>query len=435
MNNSILPNRIFQVFMKIRRDTAVRGSFMLTIGQFIFVFSGYVINVGLARILGPVGYGQYGVVISILVWLEIILSVGFLTAATKMAAEAPEAARYLIKMIAKMVSGMGIILLLITFFLTPHISRWFLDKQIIVLLPIAAIDLLFFGSYRILVGVQNGIRNFKEATVIMVAYALSKIAFIFGFVVVGFGIIGALVGNTIASVVGIIVGMLYMSNLRESPIEKSKFYNNLRVALPSTIWAISIMLLMSTDLWVAKAVLGGKQIGYYVAALAIAKLIWFLSRGIRMLVIPEISRNVAYSSIKKARRALIKLLLLFLPIFTPLVIILQITAEQVIQLVFSEIYILAVPLLKVLLISYFLISLCEFFSSALIALGKAWIAAVIFLILSIISIPANYYFVSKFGLIGAAYGFGILSCSGVLITGIFLFQFFKKRIKSKRLAS
>jgi len=61
-------------FRKISKSSAFSGSVFLSLAQCAFALSGYLVNVGLARFLGPTGYGQYGVTISVLTWLEILLS-------------------------------------------------------------------------------------------------------------------------------------------------------------------------------------------------------------------------------------------------------------------------------------------------------------------------------------------------------------------------
>ena len=53
-----------------------RGTVQLLMGRGLFMVSGYLIAVILARGLGPVEYGIYGMVMSLLLWLEVAGDMG-----------------------------------------------------------------------------------------------------------------------------------------------------------------------------------------------------------------------------------------------------------------------------------------------------------------------------------------------------------------------
>jgi O-antigen/teichoic acid export membrane protein len=53
-----------------RDQRAVRGTLLIAAGRACSYSLGYVATVLLARSLGPADYGLYGVIISVLVWVE-----------------------------------------------------------------------------------------------------------------------------------------------------------------------------------------------------------------------------------------------------------------------------------------------------------------------------------------------------------------------------
>ena len=55
---------------------AARGTMQLLVGRGLFMVSGYLITVILARGLGPAAYGVYGVVMSLLLWIEVVGDLG-----------------------------------------------------------------------------------------------------------------------------------------------------------------------------------------------------------------------------------------------------------------------------------------------------------------------------------------------------------------------
>ena len=64
-----------------------KGLVYLTISSGIFVVAGYVVNLWLGRFLGPVNYGIYGVVISLMTMVNLVQSAGLPNAVSKYIAE------------------------------------------------------------------------------------------------------------------------------------------------------------------------------------------------------------------------------------------------------------------------------------------------------------------------------------------------------------
>ena len=64
-----------------------KGLVYLSVSSGIFVVAGYVVNLWLGRFLGPVNYGIYGVVISLMSMVNILQSAGMPQAVSKFIAE------------------------------------------------------------------------------------------------------------------------------------------------------------------------------------------------------------------------------------------------------------------------------------------------------------------------------------------------------------
>jgi len=414
-------------FRKISKSSAFSGSVFLSLAQCAFALSGYLVNVGLARFLGPTGYGQYGVTISVLTWLEILLSTGLVTTATKLTAEMPRSATSIVWLTLRYMAVFSVFLFVVSQLLSRPISIWLSDESIRVYLQIAFIDLLFYGFMKVIMGVQNGLRKYIRTSVIVFSYAVSKAVLILGLAGGGLLVKGALVGNFLATIVGIGVGFLLTRGLDNHTVDRDQFRYAARITLPSTVWAVSVLLLMSTDLWVAKAMIGGKEIGYYVAAATLARLIYVLSTGVRIIVLPEVSSLLANGAHRKARRSIMQLMMGFLPILLGMAIGLQLFSEQIIVLVFSETYRPAAPILRWMGWGYLAITYCEFFARGLTALGKVWHSAMIFLVLSLSSVPVHVLLVREAGILGAVYGFCMLAGIGALGGCIALFSSVRAR--------
>ena len=74
-----------------------RGTIFILISQLIFLFSGFAINIILARSLGPSEYGIFGLVLSILIIAELFVITGIPEALKKFGGEKPEFLNVIIK--------------------------------------------------------------------------------------------------------------------------------------------------------------------------------------------------------------------------------------------------------------------------------------------------------------------------------------------------
>ena len=72
-----------------------RATFLLMISQGFFLVSGYSVNVGLSRLLGPAEFGTFGVVMSFLLVVELFVITGIPIVLQKFVAENMEARRLL----------------------------------------------------------------------------------------------------------------------------------------------------------------------------------------------------------------------------------------------------------------------------------------------------------------------------------------------------
>ena len=144
-----------------------RGFVFLVIGWAIWIIAGYFINIGLARYLGPEMYGIYGLVMSVLLWLEIFIITGVPYAVQKFVAS-DEKNAYSILRTAGFIQGTVIgFLLVFSFFAAPLLANLFDDKRLILYFRVAFINILFFGIYYLYVSFQNGLRNFGRQSLLL----------------------------------------------------------------------------------------------------------------------------------------------------------------------------------------------------------------------------------------------------------------------------
>ncbi|MGH7454961.1 MAG: lipopolysaccharide biosynthesis protein, partial [bacterium] len=172
-----------------------RGTFLLMAAQGVFMLSGYALNVFLARYFGPEIYGQFGVAMAVLVWVEFFVINGVPTAMQKFLSEASDNAAALVRLGRQLQFGYVLAIFALFAAVTPLISSGLRDPALKQFLWIAAPDIVLYGLYWFYLGVHSGLHRFESQAVVIVCYGIGKVTSSIGLVMMGAGIAGALIGN------------------------------------------------------------------------------------------------------------------------------------------------------------------------------------------------------------------------------------------------
>ena len=192
-----------------------RGSIYLIIASVIFITTGYIIHIGLARILGPANYGIYGVVISIMSIFNLILTSGFSQAVSKYisAGENSES----VKRAALQFQAAFAVLAFIAFEMLADIFAISLgDITLAYYIRISGLTLLGYALYSVINGYFNGRKDFKKEAGMEITYSVSKLVFVGGLVMLGFSLTGVFIGFAVAPIVGFLMGILLTKKAKPS---------------------------------------------------------------------------------------------------------------------------------------------------------------------------------------------------------------------------
>jgi len=347
------------------KKTVAQGTFYLIISQSFFLICSYALHITLGRVLGPSNYGLFGFVISLLVWLEIILS-GVSGATTKKVAEFPVIVKLIEKKAVYLQFFIAVILFILAFLFSPFLSRIFNDPKINFYFKIAILDIPILAFYSIYVALLNGLRFYKEQAVASISYVFSKLVFVVGLVFLGFSVTGALIGNAVASLFGFLVGFYYFRKLIGSSVKRKvndtvkaiNLMDLLKLAVPFTIIGLLFNLLMSIDLWFVKGfILNAPEVGYYVAAGTLAKAIYFLFAALSVALFPAITNSIAEGRVEQTRRYINQALRFLMMFLMPISFAMALTSSNLVLLLYSSRYITAGPPLAILVFGYAFISI------------------------------------------------------------------------------
>jgi O-antigen/teichoic acid export membrane protein len=368
---------------------------------------GYIVAVVLARSFGPVAFGVYGVVYSVLMASEQILRLGVPQALTKLIAGSGTVDTAKLEatgvVLGLLISLAGFAVL---WMIAPWLADWLKVENGSLLFRIAVLDIPFFGLYRVVVHILNGRRDFRTTGKVTCAYALTRTLGIILLVVTGsLSIEGALLVNVIASMVGLLLLLPRTGPLAFQPT-LSERTQIMALALPILLSDVGIQCLLGVDLWLLSAFstpLDAEIRGAYVAALSLARVPNLLTFVLASVLVPSIARALSTGDRDGAIRLVLGTTRLLTVLLLPCGALIVVNAGELMALFFSESYRPGGRYLALLILAQGLgFTFLGALQAILIGTGDAASAARRILIGLAVAVALNLILIPLYGATGAA---------------------------------
>lgn len=404
---------------------AARGTIHLTLARFCFMASGYVISVVLARGLGPAAYGVYGVVMSLLLWIEMVSSAGLKGAIGQMLPEnVPRAAALEGTMTGLLIIVSFVLLALCWAFAAP-VADLFDIPEGAGLLRIATLDLPFNGLYLAFQGVLFAHKRFAVLSMGMVIYALTKVTGMVLLLVVGLSVQSALIVNVLATV-GALAYLMRKSPLRGWWPDREFVRPMVRLGIVMGAYVIILQVLLSLDLWFLQGLWTGspETIGFYVAALNIARLPSVVPSVLTGVLFTSLAWALAQKNEDLARRYLHGAMRFTSVVLVPSGVLAIVFAEPIMALLYSDAYRPGGVYLKLQILGFIAMAYLDLLIATLMARRRHAVAVSILASLLPLSIAANLILIPRFGAMGAAYSLLLTIGSGAIVAAVFAYREF-----------
>lgn len=419
------------------RDVAL-GSVYAMMSRAVLLVCGFVVQIVLARRLGPEWFGLYSLVLSILVWIEYLVTTGLPTVFQKVISENRRMIHPIVASLTKVTLPYTLVITVVFWALSPMIASGMNDSRLIGLLLVASVDIPFFGIYTTLVCSLNGYGRFLLNSSLAAFYSISRTVFIVAAVLVGFGVAGALVGNAVGSLCGLALAWFFTRRILASDPDVSNrslsAVPNLRsriltFGVPVLFYQLFTSVLIHMDIWLVKAFAadsasGDANLGYYAVAYNLARIPYFIVTGITFTLFPAVSKAVFESRREDAQNLVKQMLRMVLLLLLPLVGIVYATADDIIILLFSADYLPAADSLRILFAGIAAYCVFLFFVSVISAQDRPAHSALISLALIPVALVLHYFLIGAYGIEGAATATAIVSAIGAIVAGGYVWRRF-----------
>ena len=415
-------------------STASRGTIALVFTQGMYFVLGYFVVVLLARELGPAAYGTYGVIMSVLVWLEQSARRAVPSAATKLIAEKPGALGEIAATSLALNLLLHAALFAALWLMAPWLETWFQIENGTYLFRLAALDLPLYGIYTALQGIYQGQLRFYRLGLSDVIYASAKLLGVMLIVWLGVSIEAALIVNVATTVVELAFLFTRTVIVRSA---KLRLHAPAILALAAPLVLYSIANELAIDVWLLKAFTPTTEaavVGIYVAALNIARVPSFALATIARVLLPSVARAVATNDSDLVRHYVTQALRFFLILYLPICLVLFAAPDTLMQLIYSRSYSGGGHILVLLLIAQGLVGIAEILASALIAAGQVRGLGIARMISVALGVQFLVGLVSTAGGLGAAVGSGLIALANVVAFCLLLRRQFAPIVRGQNMA-
>lgn len=401
------------------------GILFFMISKVIWVVSGFVIHVGLGRMLGAELYGIFGVVISVISIGYLIMGNGVRQAVSKFSASDPDQSDVIARTGLKIQVVLSICITIVFVLLAKPGAILMGDPSLADYFMLAAVTIPPTGVLFVFMGKMEGLKQFGNSAATASTYAILKVVFVFLFVFLGFKVFGAILGMISSLIVTTVVAWSLCPNKQGKG--RFNFKKLTHFGFPVMLYYIAIALIMHFDILFVKSLLKDDAMtGLYTASQALSRLIYFVFAAFSVVLLPTLSTAIKNEDETQVSRYIGQSLRYMLLLLVPVVAVISSTSRQLVVFFYSEAYAGAAAPLSLLSLGMGCLVVSLILCTTIQAYGKPKIALYIFLITIPVSIFLHLYLIPKYGLSGAAISTAATFCLSFLMSSVTAFHFFKK---------
>lgn len=379
------------------------GAVFLIGAQAVFLVSSYALHMVIARVLGPAGYGVFGVVFNMVSILYVLVSGGVPQAVARYVGGRIGRPEEVKRRALALQVGVSAAIVLAYLLASVPIATLLADLELAPYIQVSALAIPAYALYSLWSGYLGGLHLFFRQALVVGLYALLKMLAVCVLAYAA-GITGALVGVAVAPIGALLVALRLTPAVADEGRGEVGHRALLGFAGPFTIFAMATEAMTMVDLLLVKAIVGDDlSVGHYTAAATIGRVPYLLLIGLGTAVLPAMARTMAAAEPGSADYVARQVIRLVLLLIVPAVALMASTAGPIVDLLYSSQYApaaAAVPLLTAGMSLSALFRVCASMESG--AGGEKTSMAVALFALAV-GLGAGYFLTGAYGVAGAAF--------------------------------
>ncbi len=398
------------------------------LGRGIYITSSALLTVVLARLLDTYSYGLMFLAISVLgiVKLFSLLGIGKSTAKylTTYKERDPTQIPHILRFGLLFNATVLVMTCLVLLFTYEHVAALVGEPD---LAPFLLVGVLYLAFFTLDYFAQRALQGFEAIEITGITKAVRgvvKLVLAVGFVLLGYDALGAFVGYMLAYVVAATIGFVYLYVRYYRDVERGPRENGLRrrigeYSIPITVTSTAVTIDRYFDTVLIGFFVGPVAVAFYTVGKQVIRFVETPAIALGFTLSPtyEAQKEQGKSDItaKIIQEGVSHTLLLYVPAAAGLILV----AEPLIELVFGDPYLGAVPVLQILTIYAVFYAVDNLVGSGLDFLGRARERAIARTGSALLNVALNLVLIPSMGVVGAAIAtvisYGIYTLTNVYI--------------------
>lgn len=417
--------------MKLRLTKTMRDVQWAFIGLAISSLVHFLLRVVLGRELGASGLGLYTLVFTIYMFGMQFAAFGIGAALTKYVAEHNENAKKIREFVSSGLIGsfssgliMGVLMYLSSNVIAINI---FHSPEMVHLLKMTAVCFPFIALQKTALGTLNGLRKMNYFALVNVIQNVSVFALSI-ILVISFemNVTGAVLGFVAPTIFVSLFSLYFIKDFFEVP---SKLFNTISRELSwfgfyVVLTNSTVLILTQIDSLLIGYFMDDAEVGYYAVAVVLVQGITLLPGAIQRVTTPAIAAYHGKGEYESIRKLIKNTMLKTFLVTVFLSALLAVFGKFLIGFLFTEEFLPAYLPMLILLIGTAIHTLTISVGGALSSIGKVNIIFRISVLCALINITLNTILIPKFGIVGAASATSI----SLIITVAMVLTFLKRYI-------
>jgi stage V sporulation protein B len=410
---------------------AARGTIQQLVARAGFMISGFIVTVVLARELGAAAYAVYGLIMSVLLWVESSAAMGIPSALGRLIPEFEKKNTAQFESTALvLILVSALVIFFVAYGISPTLVRFFgLPTEATTLFRIAFLDIPFYALYVGYHGMFSGYRRYGGMALAITGYSITKLL---GVVLIwqffDLTLESVFAANIFTSIVGFLC-LFSLAPLKWVRPDLKLVRVILSVSIPLGLISTVRQILLNLDLWLLKA-LGASVtvVGLYVAAGNLPKMLFVIPTTIGIVLFSSLARAVTNKNEALVSTYIQNTVRFVLLVLLPFCIIIGVHAEEFLVLIFSATYINAAPFLQAQLVGVVFQSLVAVQLEILGATSRFVFSTILLIALVVLAIVLSLIMIPHFGAVGAAGVLIVTNIIGFVVTGTIVAKRYGKLI-------
>lgn len=324
---------------RITSDELINGSIVLFLMFNLFNFLNFLFQFLMARMLGPIEYGVFATIMSLLYFMA-IPSESIQTLISQYTSKLSAHQNYggikyiLFKMLKKGTKiTLLIYLLLIPFF---YFYSYFLniDFFLVLLSGTMIFSVFLLPTTR---GIMQGMKKFNVFGINLILEAIIKLILAILLILLGMKTYGAIIGIIFGSVIAFVISLIPLSKILHAKREQADISKIYEHSTPIFLALIAILMMQSIDVIIAKRIFSPVLAGQYAVANLMGKIIFFGTIAISKTILPITSERFEIG--KSTKKLFFKAFGIVSVLCFMALILFAVFPELIVQTLFGEEYI------------------------------------------------------------------------------------------------